>query len=212
MLLIFDLDGTLIDSSRDLAISVNATRAHLNLPPLDHPVIQSYVGNGAAVLVRRAMEADASDETVAHALKFFLSYYREHSLENTRLYPGIADALEQLAASDHRMAVLTNKPTRISGDILNALQVGQHFFRIIGGDSLQAKKPDPTGIHLLIEEASTTSDRTWMIGDSEVDIQTARNADVRACGVMWGFKPELFAQHPPDLVVAKADELVRLPE
>jgi len=153
LLIIFDLDGTLIDSSRDLAISTNATRAHFSLPPLDQHTINSYVGNGAAVLVRRAMGNGADEETVASALAYFLQYYRAHSLEHTRLYTGIHEVVNQLSARGHRLAVLTNKPVKISSDILAALDLGQHFFRIYGGDSLPNKKPQPDGILRIVKEA-----------------------------------------------------------
>ncbi|HVX67433.1 MAG TPA: HAD hydrolase-like protein, partial [Bryobacteraceae bacterium] len=120
-LLIFDLDGTLVDSKLDLAHSVNAARVHFGLPELDVETIGSYVGNGAPMLVRRAMGAGASDADVQRALEFFMAHYGEHKLDYTRAYPGIPEALEQLHASGVRMAVLTNKPVRVSGGILDGL-------------------------------------------------------------------------------------------
>ena len=208
MLLIFDLDGTLIDSAEDLAIATNQTRAHFGMPPLDAKLIHSYVGNGAAMLVRRAFGSEASDERVSEALAYFVKFYREHSLAHTRLYPGISDTVKKLSNSGHTLAVLTNKPVRISRDILTGLNLGSEFKTIYGGDSFEQKKPDPIGILTLIKETAASQPDTWMVGDSGVDIQTARNAQVRACGVAWGFQPETFQKHPPDVVVTKPEELL----
>ena len=208
MLLIFDLDGTLIDSKQDLVISVNATLAEFKMPPLPDRIVQSYVGNGSAVLIRRAMGDEMPQGVVDEAHKFFLQYYRKHSLANTRLYDGIEEALSELSDGGHRMAVLTNKPVKISFDILAGLKVGQHFFRTYGGDSLPNKKPDPVGIVQLMREAEESADTTLMIGDSGVDVQTARNANVKSCGVAWGFQPEAFNTLPPDFVISEPRELV----
>ncbi len=207
MLIILDLDGTLIDSSRDLAISTNATREQFGLTPLPQETINSYVGNGAAVLVRRAMGVEASDENVAHALAYFLEYYRTHALEHTRLYEGIREMIEEMAAQGHRLAVLTNKPRKISFDILEALWIEHFFFLVYGGDSLVNKKPDPEGILRIAQEAGCALGQTLMVGDSRVDIETARNAGVRSCGVAWGFQPETFPESVPDFLIERPDEL-----
>lgn len=208
MLLIFDLDGTLIDSAEDLAISVNATRGHFGMEPLEARLIHSYVGNGAAVLVRRAMGPDASEAFVAEALQFFLQYYRSHALEHTRLYPGIRELVDELSAGGHELAVLTNKPVRISTDILGALQLAKQLGRVYGGDSFADKKPNPIGIKTLMSETGRAARDTWMIGDSGVDIQTARNAGVRSCGVAWGFQPESFQSCAPDILIHEPGELL----
>lgn len=208
MLIVFDLDGTLIDSSKDLAISMNATREHFGLPPLDPALIYSYVGNGAGVLVRRAMGANASDETVQDALQFFLKFYRLHALENTKLYPGTREAVEELSGAGHKLAVLTNKPVRISFDIIGALGLQIYFMRVYGGDSFASKKPDPTGVAQLIREAGVTRSETLVVGDSGVDVRTARNAGVRSCGVTWGFQPETFEVDPPDLLIREPRQLL----
>jgi len=207
LLLIFDLDGTLIDSKKDLAISTNATRTHFDLEPLSEDIISSYVGDGAAMLVRRAMGPDASEARVQEALQFFLKYYRAHALENTQLYPGMRELIDQLVADRHKLAVLTNKPGRISTDIIAALGLGARFMRVCGGDSAAGKKPDPAGIHLLIQESGMRTDETAMIGDSGVDVQTARNAGIHACGVLWGFQPHAFQAFPPDVTIREPDEL-----
>jgi phosphoglycolate phosphatase len=209
-LLIFDLDGTLIDSSRDLAISTNAMLRHLGRPEIDEKIVNSYVGDGAQVLVRRALGNGAADSEVQAAYDFFIRHYRAHSLENTRLYPGIAEALDSLKQAGNTLAVLTNKPVKISRDILAGLKVKDMFFRVYGGDSFPAKKPDPIGIETLMKEAASAPKRTTMIGDTSVDIKTARAAGVRACGVLWGFKPETLNDPPADLLASDARQLPEL--
>jgi phosphoglycolate phosphatase len=207
-LLIFDLDGTLIDSKLDLVHSVNAARGLMGLPPISEKLVSSYVGNGAPVLMRRALGPEASEADVQRGLEFFLSYYRAHMLDNTRLYPGVKDALDRLREGGSKMAVLTNKPVRFSRSIVEGLGLTQHFFQVYGGNSFEQKKPDPIGIETLLRESGLARDRTIMVGDSGVDIQTARNAKVRACGVSYGFQPESFAEFPPDVVVGDLSELV----
>ena len=207
MLLIFDLDGTLIDSAQDLAVAMNATRGHAGMPPLDPQLIYSYVGNGASVLVRRALGPDASEETIGGALQFFLRFYREHALEHTKLYPGIREALDKLRPN-HTLAVLTNKPQRISNDILISLRVARHFTRIYGGDSFRAKKPDAIGITTLLRDTKHKSEAAAMIGDSSVDIETARNAGVLACGVTWGFQPHSMTAAAPDIILREPSQLL----
>lgn len=206
-LLIFDLDGTLIDSQRDLATSVNASRAHLGLDPLEDQLIYSYVGNGAPVLIRRALGPEAAQSDVDRALEFFLHYYHEHKLDFTRLYPGVREALDELLAAGHVLAVLTNKPWRISEAIMEGLGVQGHFQRIYGGNSFAEKKPHPVGIDTLVAELAVPRERTVMVGDSWVDIRTARNATVMACGVTYGFQPESLKADPPDLLIDNMLEL-----
>jgi phosphoglycolate phosphatase len=208
-LLIFDLDGTLIDSERDLADSVNATRAWQGLPPLDYKTVDSYIGNGAPVLIRRAFP-DANDTELDNALRYFLDYYREHMLDATTMYPGVREALDALHAADVPMAVLTNKPVRFSMRLIEGLGLEAHFFRVYGGNSFEEKKPHPRGIDLLVAESGAERSRTVMVGDSAVDVRTARNACVQACGVSWGFQPETFVDAPPDFVIDDMRELVEM--
>jgi phosphoglycolate phosphatase len=208
LLIIFDLDGTLIDSSTDLAISMNATRRHFALEPLDPNLIYSFVGNGAPTLIRRAMPANTSEQQLNDALAYFLQFYRAHALEHTRLYPGIREAVEDLSDSGHKLAVLTNKPVRISSDIISALRLRERFVRIYGGDSFPQKKPNPIGILQLMQDTGARTSETLMVGDSAVDVQTARNAGIRSCGVLWGFQPESFDQEKPDGTVSRPEELL----
>jgi len=207
-LLIFDLDGTLIDSRLDLADSVNATRRYMDLGPIDNELVYSYVGNGAPVLLRRALGPEASDADVAGALDYFIRYYSQHCLDHTALYPGVREALDLFRERGARMAVLTNKPVRISGHIVRGLGLGDHFFRIYGGNSFEQKKPDPIGIETLLTETGLPRERAVMVGDSAVDIRTARNAGIQSCGVLYGFQPETFRDDPPDILVDDLRQLV----
>ena len=206
-LVIFDLDGTLIDSKLDLVHSVNAARAHMQLPPISAELVATYVGNGAPVLMRRALGPDASEADVQRALRYFLEYYRDHMLDNTYLYPGVREALDRMHDAGTQMAVLTNKPVRFSQALVEGLGLGGHFVRIYGGNSFEQKKPDPVGILTLLEETGAVKQHTIMVGDSHVDVRTARNAQVLACGVTYGFQPESFEQDPPDLVVDDMQQL-----
>jgi phosphoglycolate phosphatase len=206
-LVIFDLDGTLIDSKRDLADSVNATRAWAGLEPFSDEIVSSYVGNGAPVLIRRAFPG-ASEEDQGRFLRYFLDYYREHMLDQTTLYPGVREGLDRLHEAEVALAVLTNKPVRFSIRLLEGLGLDMHFFRVYGGNSFEEKKPHPIGINLLMAESGAMPAHTTMVGDSAVDVRTARNAGVLACGVSWGFQPETFAEAPPDYVIDRMDDLV----
>ena len=199
-LLIFDLDGTLIDSKEDLVNSVNAVLMWKGREPLPAPTIASYVGSGAPMLIKRALP-DLDEDQHLEALQYFLDYYREHMLDATVLYPGVREALDRLHREGVAMAILTNKPVRFSVRLIAGLGLSGHFFQIYGGNSFQEKKPHPMGIERLIIEACADRERTVMVGDSAVDVLTARNASVRACGVSWGFQPETFEQASPDFIV-----------
>lgn len=205
-LLIFDLDGTLIDSRLDLVHSVNATLGHLGRAALPHETIESYVGNGVAALMHRALGPGASEEEVQRAQDFFLSYYREHMLDNTVLYPGVLDALD--AFGDRSMAVLTNKPVRFSEDILKGLDIARYFKFVYGGNSFTCKKPDPIGVQTLLCDLGASPNEAMMVGDSAVDVRTARNASIWSCGVTYGLGFESMRLDPPDLML---DTLADLP-
>jgi phosphoglycolate phosphatase len=207
LLFIFDLDGTLIDSAKDLALSVNAARGYFSLPALDLALIASYVGNGARVLIQRAFPS-APEQTIEKALAFFLEHYREHALDNTELYPGVHGLLDKLHSMEHQIAVLTNKPTAISNEILGGLGIADYFFRIYGGDTLGVKKPDPAGVHRLLKDSGAMPSDTLFVGDSSVDVHTARNAGIRCCGVRWGLQPESLKLNPPDIVINEPHELL----
>jgi phosphoglycolate phosphatase len=207
-LLIFDLDGTLINSKLDLAHAVNATRAAMGLEPLDHELIYSYVGNGAPVLIRKAIGPEASEEQIEAALQFFLTYYHDHKLDYTVLYPGVRETLQALQSAGRKMAVLTNKPVRISKAILDGLGIGSYFVRVYGGNSFEQKKPNPIGVATLLNETATGANEALMVGDSAVDIETARNAGIASCGVTYGFQPETLAVAAPDYLIDRMEQLL----
>lgn len=204
--LIFDLDGTLIDSKLDLANSINAMLQHMGRAQLSNEKIYSLVGNGAPVLVRRALGEGATDPEADQGLSFFLSYYRTHMLDNTVTYPGVREALKLL--ENHPMAVLTNKPVRFSQAIIDGLGLGRYFRFVYGGNSFEKKKPNPMGVEILLCELTATPGEAMMVGDSEVDVQTARNAGIWACGVSYGLGTEGLRVHPPDIML---DSLTELP-
>jgi len=204
--LIFDLDGTLIDSKLDLALAVDATLAEMGCPALPHEQIFGYVGRGAPMLIQRALGDGTSELESQRALQFFLAYYREHMLDNTVAYPGVREGLQKLAG--FQMAVLTNKPVRFSRDILEGLGLAGYFEYIYGGNSFERKKPDPMGIQILLRDFGATPREAMLIGDSEVDVLTARNANTWACGVTYGLGSARLADYPPDILV---DSLVELP-
>ena len=204
--LVFDLDGTLIDSKLDLALSIDATLKHMGRASLAHETIYSYVGNGAAVLVRRALGDTVTDAEAEEGHRYFLAYYREHMLDNTVTYPGVREALELL--SRHPMAVLTNKPVRFSERILEGLGLSRYFRYVYGGNSFETKKPDPEGINIILRDLAMAPREAMIVGDSDVDVRTARNAGTWACGVSYGLGLEGLRAHPPDLML---DSLADLP-
>jgi phosphoglycolate phosphatase len=185
-LIAFDLDGTLVDSSRDLAEATNALLADLGATPLSLDVVTSLVGEGAAVLVRRALERAGLDPDTPDALERFLSHYDARLLDTTRPYTGMIEAVTALRAS-HRLAVLTNKPQRPTMRILEGLGMDTLFSDVIGGDSVHGRKPDPAGLLDLVARAGVTPAATLLVGDSPVDLDTARRAGTRICLARYGF-------------------------
>jgi phosphoglycolate phosphatase len=202
-LIAFDLDGTLIDSRADLVAAVNATLAHLGRHPLPDAVIASYIGDGVHMLVRRALGDPEHEEIVTEAVAFFLSYYRVHKLDHTYVYEGALEAMASIARAlpQTRLAILTNKPIRPSEEICVALRLTPHCFRIYGGNSFETKKPDPLGLETLMREAGATPEQTLMIGDSDVDVLTARNTGASIIGCRFGLAPHSLADAPPDCLV-----------
>ena len=215
-LVIFDLDGTLIDSRLDLVHSVNAALRHIGRPELPDDVIASYVGDGAPILIQRALGGEAADEgLIRKGLEFFLSYYREHKLDHTTVYPGIPEALAAIQSSTkssangmpRKMAVLSNKPVNPSRAIVEALGLGQFFSQIYGGNSFASKKPDPEGALKLLDESGVRPEQAAIVGDSHVDVRTGRNAGLWTVGVNYGFAPHTLAAEPPDILVDLPQEV-----
>ncbi len=207
-LIAFDLDGTLIDSRADLVAAVNATLEHLGRHPLPDAVIASYIGDGVQMLVRRALGDPEHEEIVFSAVRYFLDYYRVHKLDHTYVYPGAKEAMEAIATQlpEAKIAILTNKPVRPSEEICRALGLDWHCFRIYGGNSFDTKKPDPHGLHTLMDESGARPEETVMIGDSEVDVLTARNAGTGVIGCRFGLAPHSLVDAPPDVLVDEAIE------
>jgi phosphoglycolate phosphatase len=210
-LLIFDLDGTLVDSRQDLSNSINAMLRHYGKAELPCNVIASYIGDGAPMLVRRALGDPDDEGLVPEAINYFLAYYREHKLDNTYVYDHVIDALHKLATSKNgtqprKLAVLSNKPVHPSRAICEALGLSRFFFQVYGGNSFHTKKPDPLGVETLLGEAGARPEEAVMIGDSDVDTLTARNSGIFSVGVSYGLAPHTLAAAPPDVLVDSADE------
>jgi phosphoglycolate phosphatase len=228
-LLVFDLDGTLIDSSLDLCNSVNAAMLGVGKGPLPNAVIAGYIGDGAAMLVRRALgdpgDVDAANKDTGDALfhrafELFLEHYREHKLDNTRCYEGVLDSLHSIRRRDPQlpMAVLTNKPVKPSRQICEALGLAPFFFQNYGGNSFTTKKPDPEGLLTLMHEAEEllkerdagarplSPAEVVMVGDSDVDVLTARRVGARAIGCLFGLAPHSLSAVQPDRLVQHPSE------
>jgi phosphoglycolate phosphatase len=210
-LLIFDLDGTLVDSELDLAHAINAMLRHYSRPELPVDIIGSYIGDGAPMLVRRSLGDPQDEHFVQEALLYFMKYYREHKLDNTYAYKGVPEALRALRERSNgrlKMTVLTNKPIGPSQGIIEGLGMREFFVQVYGGNSFETKKPDPLGALKLLEETGIRPQEAVMIGDSQNDILTARNAGMWCLGVTYGFAPETLEKHPPDVLIDEPGELV----
>jgi len=207
-LLIFDLDGTLVDSKKDLTASVNYIRHQFGLPSLTEEEIARFIGDGALMLIRRALAGRATESNVQAGLQMFLSYYRAHMLDSTVLYPGVRETLDRL--SDCKLAVLTNKPVHFSCAMLDGLGIYGHFNAVYGGNSFDRKKPDPVGVYQILSDTKAQRERTWMVGDSSVDVLTGRNAGITTCGVTYGYATETFKESPPDFLIDAFSELENL--
>src|ERR1700730_6037191 len=208
--LIFDLDGTLIDSKRDLIHSVNAMLGEMGRTKLDEEPISGYIGHGAPLLVSRALGGGAKEEELRRGMQFFLAYYEDHKLDTTCAYSGVTEALAELSRKKAPMAVLTNKPVKISVRILEALGLASYFRVIYGGNSFATKKPDPFGAIKIVTEFGAAPRETMVVGDSEVDVQTARNAGMMAAAVNYGFGVHDRIQHPADIYLERFSDLVEI--
>lgn len=219
-LLIFDLDGTLVDSAEDIGLSVNELRGDLGLAPLPIEQVQSYIGNGVRRLLSRSLESPAPDTGAAatprppaeaeldRAVSLYLPIYRRRLLDHTRAYPGVPEALGELAR-DRTLAVLTNKPRQESVTILEGLSLAGHFRAIYGGDSFAHRKPHPAGVNHLLSELGGRTEETLFVGDTSVDMETAANASVRSCLVTYGMGFAKAKELEPDIVVEDLRDLAR---
>ncbi len=209
-LLVFDLDGTLVDSSRDLAAAVNAALGRLapGTPAIPLDVVVSFVGEGARLLVERSLRHARLDLAPEAVMPVFFETYGERLLDTTRLYPGVAAALD--AVADVPLAVLTNKPGPFSRTILEGLGVASRFARIWGYGDVAERKPDPSGLRRLAAELGAAPADTWMIGDSAIDVRTGRAAGTRVAGVTWGLDPDGVRAARPDRLLGSAAEIPAL--
>ena len=204
---VFDLDGTLIDSKMDLVNSVNAMLRETRRPELPPDLVASYVGHGAPQLMASTLGSASTQTERQEALAIFLKHYNQQMLAETRPYPGVVEGLRTLADAGLPMAVLTNKPNQLSIEILDGLELTKFFRAVYGGDSFSTKKPDPTGVLTVLRELGISPEAGAMVGDSDVDIQTARNAGMVAVGVTYGFGQHDRMNCPADIYV---DTLVDL--
>jgi phosphoglycolate phosphatase len=205
--LVFDLDGTLVDTKDDLAEAVNVSLASLGLRREDPRTLWGYVGHGARALVERALGPDRR-ALLEPALDVFMPWYRAHLLDRSVVYAGLRAVIETLAEEGVVFSVLTNKPEDMSAAILRGLGLDTRFPRLIAGDTLAAKKPDPSGLRRLVAAAGIGAAATLMVGDSAIDIATGRSAGVPTCGVLWGFSGPSVEEAGADVVIAAPDELL----
>jgi phosphoglycolate phosphatase len=194
-LIVFDLDGTLVDSHQDLAHAANTLVLELGGAPVSEGAVVRMVGEGAAVLVRRALTASGLDADTPGALERFLTIYDGCLLDRTQPYPGTLEALDALVGA-HRLAVLTNKPSRATIRVLEGLGLARFFDPVIGGDTPLGRKPDPAGLLHIISASGASPESTMMVGDSPIDRRTARNAGTSICLARFGFG---FTFAPEDL-------------
>ena len=205
--LVFDLDGTLIDSRRDITTAINRMRAQFGLPRLPLEAVVTMVGEGARRLVERALGPGFPPDRVDEALARYLDHYEDVCLQQTRPYPGIAEMLEVLSGR-YPLALLSNKGEALSRKVLDGLGLSRFFREILGGDSLPTRKPDPAGLNLLAERLGLPAGRLLLVGDTWIDAETARNAGCAFALVEWGFpRPPKPDGVKADLKVARAGEL-----
>ncbi|WP_345973613.1 phosphoglycolate phosphatase [Sulfurimonas diazotrophicus] len=204
-LILFDFDGTLIDSAPDLALAVNHMLEQLGRPPFEETTVRGWVGNGARTLVERALRAssDTEDaaETVDRALAIFLEFYAGNLAVLTRPYPQVPEVLQQLHQEGYRLAIVTNKPYAFIEPILHSLGMSELFEYTLGGDSLPQRKPDPRPLLHVCETLGVDKERCVMVGDSKNDILAAKAAGMDAIGLGYGYNyGEAIASYTPNLV------------
>jgi phosphoglycolate phosphatase len=183
--IVFDLDGTLIDSRRDITTAINGMRGERGLPPLAEAEVRTMVGEGARVLVRRALPAGTAKEDLKEALASYLARYGEVCLDTTRPYPGVLPMLAGVAQG-FSLAVLSNKGEALSRRILQGLGLDRYLREVVGGDSLPTRKPNPGGLFLLADRMGVPAGQLLLVGDSPIDAETARAAGCAFALAVWG--------------------------
>lgn len=206
--LLFDLDGTLVDSAPDLAFAVNKTLIKLGLAPFSQDVIRGWVGNGANILIQRALSGNAEISTnldsalIERALAIFFQIYQTHTCVETRLYSNVLSTLTELKARGYRLAIITNKPEQFIAPIVNGLAMDGLFELIVGGDTLEKRKPDPLPLHYACQRLSVNVEQCVMIGDSKNDILAAKAANMNSIALTYGYNyGENIASYQPELVL-----------
>jgi phosphoglycolate phosphatase len=205
-LILYDLDGTLVDSLEDIAQAVNHTLSAFSVAALPSQEIRRYVGRGLRELLASCLN-NHDHATVEQASERFLAYYAHHLADHTVLYPGVPRLLEYFTA--RRQAVITNKPTPHARELLRRLGIDRYFFRVIAADDGFPKKPDPAATLALMTQEGIAPEETLLIGDSPIDVETGRRASVVTAVIAQGFSdPEELAAAAPDLLVHHCDELL----
>lgn len=207
-LIIYDLDGTLIDSRGDIVSSVNWTLAELGFKSLPSDQISAFVGSGVTHLMRQSLQEIAPNalKQLDQSIKLFRRYYGEHLLDQTKLYPRVRKVLEFF--NDRLQSVITNKPQDFSEAILKGLKIDTYFFKVVGGDNKFQKKPHPAGILEILKEAEMGPEEAVLVGDSATDVETGKNAKVKTVMVTCGFgKRKEIEDAQPDLIIKDLEEL-----
>jgi len=200
-LIIFDLDGTLIDSKKDIACAVNLTLQRMDVRPLPDETIYGYVGNGVRPLIEETLKKRGRAVEIQVAIKHFQELYITHLLDTTVMFNGIPEILQNFR-SRKKMAVASNKPYRYIKKILDGLNMTRFFASVKGGDSVEMKKPAPDMLNVIMDETSTSKENSVFIGDSGIDIRTGKNAGVRTIGATYGFRSvgEIMENNPDALI------------
>ena len=213
--ILFDLDGTLIDSAPDLALAINHMLTTLGRDTFSDDLIRSWVGNGAQVIVKRGLSGKADFDTeldpalFEKALDIFLSFYAKNLCIDTVTYPNVRSTLKILKAQGYRLVIVTNKPFDLIEPILQGLQLTGLFELCLGGDSLPVRKPDPLPLLHVCEKLSVTVEQCVMVGDSKNDILAANAAKMQSIGLTYGYNyGEDIAEHQPDVVFSDFADIV----
>lgn len=208
--LMFDLDGTLIDSSVDIAMAANHVREVLKLPLLSLEQVQSYIGDGVRTLLSRALQTKDESE-IDRAVEIWRPFYQKHCLDHTKTYAGIDQMLQELGSTGIPLGVVSNKPVQFCNQIIEGLDLGKYFKSIVGGDSAVERKPHPAPLYLAAKELKVEGNRILMIGDSENDILSAQKAGFKSCGVLWGIGLEKGIRDAgPDYIIQMPSDVSRL--
>lgn len=203
---VFDLDGTLVDSRADLVAAVNHALGEMGLAALPFDTVCAYIGEGAHRLLEQSL-GSAADSRVDEAVRRFLPYYGAHLLDRTVPYPGIPETLSALARAGALLSVATNKPEAMSRAILDGLGLASCFRAVVGPDTVGARKPDPAALRRVMESCGSAPEQTLFVGDSGIDVATARAAQVDFCGVAWGIRPHELRAAGARIVAAPAELL-----